>query len=129
MSFRRYVGKTVRITAQGSGSLGEVVYNARLFDYDDAGIWLHHNGSIDLPGRKENVEGLLFLPHSRIVNVFAFDGLDELMADEVSRQEQAGAAREAGTADSMRHRTAAEKEIIDSVGAVTKEELEGEANQ
>lgn len=128
MSFRRYVGKTVRITAQGSD--GEVVYNARLFDYDDAGIWLHHQDGVDLPGgRNEKVEGLLFLPHVRIVNVFAFDGLDELMADEISRQEQAGAARESGTADSMRHRTAAEREIIDSVGAVTKEELEGEANQ
>jgi hypothetical protein len=124
MSFRRYVGKTVRITAQGSN--GEVVYNARLFDYDDAGIWLHHHDGVDLPGgRNEHVEGLLFLPHARIVNVFAFDGLDELMADEVERQEAAGASREAGTADSMRHRTAAEKEIIDSVGAITKEELEG----
>jgi hypothetical protein len=50
------------------------------------------------------------------------------MADEVSRQEQAGAGRESATADSMRHRTAAEKEIIDSVGAVTKEELEGNAD-
>ena len=128
MSFRRYVGKTVRVTAQGS--TGEVVYNARLFDYDDAGVWLHHSDSVGLPGgRSEAVDGLLFLPHARIVNVFAFDGTDELMSDEVERQEAAGASREADTADSMRHRTVAEREIIDSVGAVTKEEIEGEANR
>jgi hypothetical protein len=126
VSFRRYVGKTVRITAHGSN--GEVVYNARLFDYDDAGVWLHHNSNVDLPGRSQEVEGLLFLPHSRIVNVFAFDGLDELMADELQQQEQAGASRESATADSMKHRTAEEKALIDSVGAVTKEELEGNAN-
>lgn len=126
MSFRRYVGKTVRITAQGS--TGEVTYNSRLFDYDDAGIWLHHEGSVDVGDRSESVDGLLFLPHARIVNVFAFDGLDELLADELDRQQDAGASRESATADSMRHRTAAEREIINSVGAVTPEELEGSAN-
>jgi hypothetical protein len=126
VSFRRYVGKTVRVTAQGSN--GEVVYNARLFDYDDAGVWLHHSDSVGLPGgRNEKVDGLMFLPHARIVNVFAFDGTDELMSDEVERQEAAGAAREVDTADLMRTRSMAEKEIIDSVGAVTKEELEGNA--
>jgi hypothetical protein len=128
MSFRRYVGKTVRITAQGRD--GELVYNARLFDYDDAGIWLHHQDGVALPGgRTEQVEGLLFLPHSRIVNVFAFDGLDELMADEVRQQELAGAQRERGVADSMRHWSAAERDVFDSVGAGTTEELAGEANQ
>lgn len=123
MSFRRYVGKTVRVTAQGSD--GEVVYNARLFDYDDAGVWLHHSDSVGLPGgRNENVDGLMFLPHSRIINVFAFDGTDELMSDEVERQESAGASREAAAADAMRNRTAEDKATINSVGAVTKEELE-----
>ncbi|MDQ3023423.1 MAG: hypothetical protein M3R04_03400 [bacterium] len=124
MSFRRYVGKTVRVTAQGSS--GEVVYSARLFDYDDAGVWLHHSDHVALPGgRTESVDGLLFLPHNRIVNVFAFDGLDELMSDEVERQEAAGAARESDSADSMRTRSAEDKAVIDSVGAGTKEELEG----
>jgi hypothetical protein len=127
MSFRRYVGKTVRITALGSN--GEVIYNARLFDYDDAGVWLHHEDSVELSGqRRQQVDGLLFLPHNRIVNVFAFDGLDELLADELQQQHQAGAARESATADSLQHRSAADKAAIDSVGAVTKEELEGKAN-
>lgn len=128
MSFRRYVGKTVHITAQGAAG-DEIEYISRLFDYDDSGVWLHHVGYIGLTdGRKQEVEGLLFLPHSRIVNVFAFDGLDELLADEVRQQQQAGASREAATQDSMRTRTAADRAVIDSVGAVTKEELEGEAN-
>jgi len=125
VSFRRYVGKTVHVTAEGIGH-EQVTYIARLFDYDDGGIWLHHSGTVDVSDKRtEDVEGLLFLPHGRIVNVFAFDGLDELLADEIERQETAGAAYEAGTADSMRHRTASEREVINSVGAVTKEEIEG----
>ena len=128
MSFRRYVGKTVHVTAEGIAA-EKVTYIARLFDYDDGGIWLHHNGKVDVSSsRSEDVEGLLFLPHARIVNVFAFDGLDELLSDEVERQEAAGIAREADTADAMRHRTASEREVINSVGQITKEELEGNAN-
>jgi hypothetical protein len=122
MSFRRYVGKTVHITAQAADG-GEVEYTARLFDYDDAGIWLHHSGQVHLPGnRQQAVDGLLFLPHSRIVNVFAYDGLDELLADELRQQQQAGAAREAAASEVQAQRDPADKAVIDSVGQVAQDQ-------
>lgn len=122
MSFRRYVGKTVHVRAQDVGD-GQVEYISRLFDYDDAGIWLHHSGAVTMPsGRQQNVDGLMFIPHDRIYNVFAFDGLDEMMADELKQQEMAGAAREAASEQVIRARQPADKAFIDQIGKPEEQE-------
>lgn len=75
MSFRRYVGRVVRIVANGAdGALRQ--YVSRLFSYDDSGLWIHHRDTVDLPdGQQKEADGFLFLPMVQIVSVFACDEL------------------------------------------------------
>ena len=81
MSFRRYVGKYVQVTARGvDGS--PVEYLAKLFEYEQAGIWLHHGRKVTLAaGKAQQFEGYLFIPYTHVVNVFSCDELDQTIED------------------------------------------------
>ena len=77
MSFRRYVGKVVRATARGADG-APVIYLAKLFEYEESGIWLHHSDEVELPGGEaREFAGYLFIPHTHLVNVFGCDELDK----------------------------------------------------
>jgi len=76
VSFRRYVGKVVQVTAKDSAGQ-PVVYLAKLFEYEQSGIWLHHAAEVAIAqGRQSVFNGYLFIPHSHIINVFGCDELD-----------------------------------------------------
>lgn len=86
MSFRRYVGKVVQVTARGADGAPDV-YLAKLFEYEAGGIWLHHDKSVSLPdGSNQPFSGYLFIPHEQILTVFGCDELDRAV-----EEQQAGA--------------------------------------
>jgi hypothetical protein len=76
VSFRRYVGKVVEVTARDAQ--GEpAVYLAKLFEYEQSGIWLHYAKEVAIaPGQQRRFEGYLFIPHEHILSVFGCDELD-----------------------------------------------------
>jgi hypothetical protein len=77
VSFRRYVGKVVRVTARGADG-APATYLAKLFEYEESGIWLHHTDEVKLPGGEtRKFDGYLFIPHTHLVNVFGCDELDK----------------------------------------------------
>lgn len=81
MSFRRYVGKFVEVTARDAA--GEpVVLVAKLFEYEQSGIWLHYSKDVVFAdGRELPFEGFLFIPHQQIVHVFGCDELDRAVEE------------------------------------------------
>ena len=84
MSFRRYVGKVVRVTARGANG-APVEYVCRLFEYEESGIWVRHRTALKLPdGQEVELDGLLFLPHAQIVSVFASEELDKLATPQLA---------------------------------------------
>ena len=84
MSFRRYVGKIVRVTIRGASGT-PVEYIGKLFEYEESGIWVHHRNTVQLPdGSQTELDGLLFLPHTQILHVFASEELDKLAAPMIS---------------------------------------------
>lgn len=85
MSFRRYVGKHVEVSAKDAAGQ-PVVFLAKLFEYEQSGIWLHYTKDVVIAGgRARPFEGFLFIPHEQIISVFGCDELD-------SAVEEAGAA-------------------------------------
>lgn len=76
MSFRRFVGKTVQITSRNNDG-GLTRFLAKLFTYDDTGIWFHREKEVELPdGGTDKFEGLMFMPHVHVDSVFASDELN-----------------------------------------------------
>jgi hypothetical protein len=76
VSFRRFVGKYVRITMLYQGG-GVTQLLAKLSSYDDSGIWIDSATPVNLPDRSsQTFKGLLFIPMSQIINVFGCEDLD-----------------------------------------------------
>jgi len=89
VSFRRYVGKYVEVNVKDGGGQ-PVVYLAKLFEYEQSGIWLHYEKDVVVAGgRARKFEGFLFIPHEQIISVFGCDDLDTAVEDAV--EQEAGA--------------------------------------
>jgi hypothetical protein len=75
------VGKFVEVTAKDA--FGQpVVHLAKLFEYEQGGIWLHFSKDVVIAGgRARPFEGYLFIPHEQLVHVFGSDGLDSAVEE------------------------------------------------
>lgn len=89
MSFRRYVGKVVQVTARDASGQPSV-YLAKLFEYEQSGIWLHHTTDVAVtPGDKRAFDGYLFIPHVHIISVFGCDELDQAVENNLEAEANA----------------------------------------
>ena len=87
MSFRRYVGKIVRVTTRGVQDM-PAEYIGKLFEYEESGIWVHQRSTVQLPdGSQVELDGLMFLPHTQILHVFASEELDKLAGPMICNKE------------------------------------------
>ena len=86
MSFRRYVGKVVQVTAKDAADQ-PVVYLAKLFEYEQSGIWLHHTADVAVAKEDQRVfDGYLFIPHTHIISVFGCDELDQAVGNNLEAE-------------------------------------------
>jgi hypothetical protein len=86
VSFRRYVGKYVEVSVKDAGGQ-PLVYVAKLFEYEQSGIWLHYSKDVVVVGgQARNFEGYLFIPHEQIISVFGCDDLDTAVEDAAEQE-------------------------------------------
>lgn len=84
MSFRRYVGKFVQVQARGADGAPEITL-AKLFEYEEGGIWLHQDSVVTLPdGSERSFSGYRFIPREQIISVFGCDELDQAVEEQLA---------------------------------------------
>ena len=86
MSFRRYVGKYVQVTARSADGVPETVL-AKLFEYEEGGIWVHHSSPVSMPdGSARTFSGYRFIPREQIITVFGCDELDQAVEEQLAAE-------------------------------------------